>query len=246
MVIGLAAGLLVVAMIFIALLPAIVTSDMMKPFVIQKANQNLAGQLQLESWSVSWFGGIEGQGIAYEDQADGIFVQISEIKTEKGLLGLIMAGGSPGVVDIRDPAVVFFIADKPEDQKPQKSPEPVTVPESASSDRGEAFIPAYYGSLNITNGSIMTATADGKETVVAKNMNLNLDAPGPNIPITYRFSAESGDNKGQASGEGSLALAADDPLNIQKIQTDSKLSIKNWELEDVFAIISTRADVPQA
>ncbi|MDX2501211.1 MAG: hypothetical protein QNL14_11995 [Deltaproteobacteria bacterium] len=246
MVIGLAAGLLVVAMIFIALLPAIVTSDMMKPFVIQKANQNLAGQLQLESWSVSWFGGIEGQGIAYEDQADGIFVQISEIKTEKGLLGLIMAGGSPGVVDIRDPAVVFFIADKPEDQKPQKSPEPVSVPESASSDRGEAFIPAYYGSLNITNGSILTATADGKETVVAKNMNLNLDAPGPDIPITYRFSAESGDSKGQASGEGSLALAADDPLNIQKIQTDSKLSIRNWELEDVFAIISTRADVPQA
>ena len=73
-----------------------------------------------------------------------------------------------------------------------------------------------------------------------------LDAPGPDNPITYRFSAESGDSSGQASGEGAMVLAADDPLNLQKIQSDSKLSIKNWELEDVFAIIAARAAVPRA
>ena len=232
--------------IILGLLPAIVSSDMMKPFVIQKANQNLPGQLQLESWSVSWFGGIEGQGIAYDDRAGGIFAQVSEIKTENGLLGLIMSGGSPGMVDIRDPAVVFVIEDKPEDQIFQKSPKPGTGPESAPSDSGKVRIPAYYGSLNITNGSILTATADGKETVVAKNLNLKLDAPGPDIPITYRFSAESGDNSGTASGEGALVLAADDPLNVQKIQSDSTINIKNWELADVFAIIAARTAVPQA
>ena len=66
-VISLAVGLLVVAVIFIALLPAIMTSDMMKPFVIQKINQRLPGDLQLESWSAGWFGGIEAQGIAYDN-----------------------------------------------------------------------------------------------------------------------------------------------------------------------------------
>ena len=244
--IGLAAGLLITVIIIFGLLPAIVSSDMMKPFVIQKVNQNLSGQLQLESWSISWFGGIEGQGIAYDDQAEGIFAQVSEIKTENGLLGFIMSGGSPGAVDIRDPAVIFFIDDKPDGTGTQKSQDPGPGPESSPSDSGEAFIPAYYGSLNITNGSILTATADGKETVVAKNLNLELDAPGPDIPITYRFSAESGDNNGQASGEGSLVLPADDPLNVQKIQSDSKISIKNWELADVFAIIAARAAVPRA
>ena len=53
-VLSLTAGLLVVALIIIALLPAIVSSDRMKPFVIRKVNQQLPGQLQLESWSVSW------------------------------------------------------------------------------------------------------------------------------------------------------------------------------------------------
>ena len=47
-VLCLAGGLLVVALIFIALLPAIVSSDMMKPFVIKQVNQQLPGQLQVE------------------------------------------------------------------------------------------------------------------------------------------------------------------------------------------------------
>jgi len=56
-------------------------------------------------------------------------------------------------------------------------------------------------------------------------------------PITYRFSTESGDSSGRASGEGSLVLPADDPLNMQKIQSDSKLNVENWELEDIQKMI---------
>jgi hypothetical protein len=246
MVIGLAAGLLLFIMIFIALLPVIVSSDMMKPFVIQKINQQLPGQLQLESWSASWFGGIDGQGIVYDDQADGIFVQVSEIKTEKGLLGLIMAGGKLGSVDISDPAVVFFLLDTADARDSGQIPPPDPTPDITPSEKKAVFIPAFYGNLNITNGSISTAGADGNEKIVAKNLDLILDAPGPDVPITFRFSTVSSDGSGRVSGDGSLALAADDPLNMQIIQSDSKLRIENWELEDVFAIIAARTAVPEA
>ncbi|MBW2706098.1 MAG: hypothetical protein JRD84_07295 [Deltaproteobacteria bacterium] len=232
-VLCLAGGLLVVALIFIALLPAIVSSDMMKPFVIKQVNQQLPGQLQLESWSLSWFGGIEGQGLVYDNQTDGLLAQVSEIRTEKGLWGLTVAGGELGLVEIVDPAMVFFLADKTNAQGSQKTPSPTPTPDSIPAEKDDAFIPVYYGNFNITNGSILTAATDGNETVVAKKLNLILNAPGPETPITYRFSVESGDSSGRASGEGSLALAADDPLNMHKIQSDSKLSIKNWELENI-------------
>jgi translocation and assembly module TamB len=245
-VLCLAGGLLVVALIFIALLPAIVSSDMMKPFVIKQVNQQFPGQLQLESWSLSWFGGIEGQGLVYDNQTDGLLAQVSEIRTEKGLWGLMVAGGELGLVEIVDPAMVFFLADKTNAQGSQKTPSPTPTPDSIPAEKDDAFIPVYYGNFNITNGSILTAATDGNKTVVAKKLNLLLNAPGPETPITYRFSVESGDSSGRASGEGSLALAADDPLNIQKIQSDSKLSIKNWELENIFAIIATQADIPTA
>ncbi len=245
-VLSLTAGLLVVKLTIIALLPAIVSSDMMKPFVIQKVNQQLPGQLQLESWSISWLGGIDGQGIVYDNRTDGLLVQVSEIKTEKGLLGLIMAWGELGAVEIVDPAVVFYLSDKTEAQDSQKTPPATGSPESIPSGKKDAFIPVFYGKLKITNGSILTATADGNEKVVVKNLDLILDAPDPQTPITYRFSTESGDSSGRASGEGSLVLAADDPLNMQKIQSDSKLKVENWELEDLFAIIATRTGIPSA
>ena len=245
-VLSLAAGLLVVALIFIALLPSIVSSDLMTPFVIRKVNQQLPGQLQLESWSISWLGGIKGQGIVYDDQTDGLFARVSEIRTEKGLLGLILAGSELGSVEIVDPVVVFSLSDKTPAQGSQKTPSPSPTPDSIPAEKDDALIPLYYGNFNITNGSILTATADGNETVVVKNLGLILNAPGAETPITYRFSTESGDSSGRASGQGSLVLAADNPLNIQKIQSDSKFRIENWELEDVFAILAARAGLPSA
>ena len=245
-IISLIAGLLMIAAISIALLPTIVSSNMMKPFVIKQVNQQLPGQLQIESWSLSWFGGINGQGFVYDSQTDGLLAQVSEIRTEKGLWGLMVAGGNLGLVEIVDPAMVFFLADKKSDPGSQKSPSPTPTPESIPAEKDDAFIPVYYGNFKIINGSILTAAADGNETVVAKNLNLTLNAPGPETPITYRFSTESGDSSGRASGEGSLALAADDPMNMQKIQSNSKLSIKNWELENIFALIATRAGLPSA
>ena len=245
-VLSLTAGLLVVALIIIALLPAIVSSDRMKPFVIRKVNQQLPGQLQLESWSVSWFGGVEGQGIVYDNRPDGLLVQVSELKTEKGLLGLIMADGELGAVEIIDPAVVFYLSDITEARDSQKTPPVTPSPESIPSAKEDAFIPVFYGKLKITNGSILTARADGNEKAVVKNLDLILDAPGPQIPITYRFYTESGDSSGRASGEGTLVLDADDPLNTQKFQSNSKLSINNWPVEDVFDIIAARAGFPSA
>ena len=82
--------------------------------------------------------------------------------------------------------------------------------------------------------------------MIAKNLDVDLDAPGPRASYTYQFSVKSGDDSGRATGEGTLALAADDPLNFQKIQSNSKLNIDNWELEDVAALIASRAALPAA
>jgi len=245
-VISLAVGLLVVAVIFIALLPAIMTSDMMKPFVIQKINARLPGDLQLETWSAGWFGGIEAQGIAYDNQPDGVRARVSGIKSEKGLLSLILAGGKLGAVDISDPAVVFIISGKADAKDTDATPPSAPRPKDLPSEKNDAFIPGFYGTLHITNGTISTAGATGSQKVVAKNLDLTVDAPGPKSPITYLFSAESGDSSGHASGKGSLVPATDDPVDMQKIQSDSNISIENWELEDVFAILAARAGMPEA
>ncbi len=245
-VLGLAAGFAVTGLIIIALLPAIASSDMMKPLVIEQVNRQLPGQLQLESWSLSWFGGIEVKGLVYDNPSDGLLAQVSEIRAEKGIWGLMVAGGALGPVEIVDPTIVYFLSEKSTSRGSQKNPSPAPTADSIPAGKNGAVLPVYYGKFNITNGSIRTAAADGDEIVVAKNLNLTLNAPGPNSKITYRFSAESGDSNGQASGEGAFTVTKDDPLDLKKIQSDSILSIKNWELENICAILATRAGIPSA
>ena len=243
---SLAASLAVVVLIIIALLPSILSSNMMKPFIIGQANQQLAGQLQLESWSASWLGGIRGQGIVYDSHAEGFLTQVSEIKTEKGLLGMIFNGGELGSVEIVDPRVLFFIQEKAALKGSPKPRSPTPKPDSAPAPKGDALITLYYGKLYISNGTILTAAPDGSETVIARNLDLTLDAPGPDSPITYQFSTESGDSTGRASGEGALVLAADKTLDLQNLQLNSNLKVENWELKDGMAIVAGRTGLPAA
>jgi len=246
LIFSLAAGLIVVAIIIIVLLPTIVSSDMMKSFVIARVNQQLPGQLQMDSWSLSWFSGIEGQKVVYDNRGDGLLARIPEFKTEKGLYGLILAGGHLGAVEIREPAILYYLPDRTADRESQGLPPAAPSAESTRPAQKALVIPAFYGKINITDGSIATADTAGREKTIARNLNLVLDAPGPQNPITYRFSSESSDGSGRASGEGSLVLAANQPADIRNLQSDATLSIENWELEDMVAVIANSPGLPSA
>jgi translocation and assembly module TamB len=242
-VIGILASLFLVAIIIVALLPGMVSSNMMKPFVLQQINQRVPGQLQLEAWSLGWFSGIEGKGIIYDNRQDDLLVKVAGLKTSKGLFGLITKMDNLGTVEITDPAVYVHLAEKTADQKPDR-PAPEPQPKGIPEETGKAALPAFYGQLLISGGSIYTVQESQGEKTVAKDLNLVLDASGPKNPLTYRFSTDSGDKSGRASGEGTLAFSPDDPLNIEKIQADAKLVVENWELEDILAIVASRAGIP--
>ncbi|MBW2436033.1 MAG: DUF748 domain-containing protein, partial [Deltaproteobacteria bacterium] len=63
-------------------------------------------------------------------------------------------------------------------------------------------------------------------------------------PITYRVFLTSGDAVGRFAGEGTLTLSADNPLDLYAIQSDARLKISNWELEDTLAILAAHGDYP--
>lgn len=248
-VLRLLVGLLLAALIAIALLPTIVSTDVVKSVVIRKVNTRLPGRVELESLSLGWFSGLEGQGLVYDNRAGGLLAKVSVIKTDRGLLNLLLRWGDLGAVDIMDPAVVFYAsAATPAKGSPKPSAAvPSAEPKSPLPTAQKPALPAVYGTLTIANGSLSTGVENDLQRTVVKNINLNLDISSPEKPIAYRFSIESGDTSGRVSGEGTLTLAAGDSLNVQKIDSDSKLLVNNWELEEVFALVATRvAGFPSA
>ena len=124
-------AVLLTVLIVLALLPGIVSSDLMKPLVLQTINQQIAGQLQVNQWSLSWFGKMEIKGIVFDNRED-LLARIAEFKTSRGILGLLWGRGNLGEVDIIEPALFFYISEKTRPPQPKDSRTPGRSPESPS------------------------------------------------------------------------------------------------------------------
>lgn len=214
-------------------LPAILSSDMLKPRILQAVNQRLPGKLQVAHWRFKWFSGIEAKGITYDHQKENLFVEVAELKGYRGLVQLIVNARNLGGFEIIRPDVIFYLSDKQQSALSKKGKSP-----------GDAGLPAFAGILKITDGSIRTVNLTGKEKTVIKDLDLFLDVSDIEKPITYRVLLTSGDTIGRLTGEGTLILSADNPLDLSAIQSDARLKITNWELEDAMAILASKGDYP--
>ena len=228
----------VVALFFVifaglVFLPAILSSDTLKPRLLQAVNQRLPGQLQVSEWKFKWFSGIDAKGITYDHRQENLLIEVAELKGYRGLLQLIVDPGNLGAVELLKPDVLFYLSDKKQSEKPkQKGPSTA------------AGFPAFAAILKITDGSIRTANASGDPKTVVKDLDLYLKISDLKEPIDYRLFMTSGDTTGRFSGEGTLTLSPDDPLNLNAIQSNAKLKITDWQLEDALAILASRGDYP--
>jgi hypothetical protein len=221
--------------IFIGLvfLPAILSSNLLKPRILKSVNRHLPGRLQVAEWTFKWFSGITARGIRYDPRAEGFFIEVAEVKGYRGLFQLMVNAGHLGGVEVVEPQVVFYLDDTLQPASSEKS-EP----------RSPAGPPPFSGILKITDGSIRTIRRAAKEKTVIKDLDLLLDISDIKKPITYRLFLTSGDAVGRFSGEGTLTLSADHPLDLRAVQSDARLKITNWELEEVLAILASRSTLP--
>ncbi|MGD9083462.1 MAG: AsmA-like C-terminal region-containing protein [Desulfobacterales bacterium] len=214
-------------------LPAVLSSELLKPRILQAVNERLPGKLQLERWRFKWFSGIEAKGITYDQQEENVFIEVAELKGYRGLVQLITNARNLGGVEIIRPQVLFYISDR----------QPPEVSKKAEPSQA-AGLPAIAGILKITDGSIRTVDLSGKEKTVVKDLDLFLDVSDIEKPITYRVLLTSGDSIGRFAGEGTLTLAADNPLDLSAIQSEASLKVTNWELEDTLAILASQGNYP--
>ncbi len=225
--------LLFVIFVGLAFLPAVLSSDMLKPRILEKINRHLPGRLQVAEWTFKWFGGIEVKGIIYDYRQKNLFFKVAGLKGYRGLVQLLADAGNLGGVEVVQPQVVYYLTEVPQ-------------PESAeqTEPRPTARLPVFSGILKITDGSIRTITPAGGENEVVKDLDLLLDLSDIKKPIAYRVFLTSGDAVGRISGEGTLTLSGDNPNDLKAIQSDARLKISNWELEEVLAILAARGPLP--
>jgi hypothetical protein len=228
-----AISLFFVIFVGLVFLPAILSSNLLKTRILESVNRHIPGQLQVAEWTFKWFSGIEAKGIIYDHRQENLFIEIAELKGYRGLVQLMADAGNLGGIEVVKPQVVFYLPDK----------QPSDVSEKTEAPRSGG-LPAFSGILKIADGSIRTVYPAGTEKTVVKDLDLYLDISDIEKPIAYQVFLTSGDTVGTLSGEGSLTLSENNPLDLKAIQSDARLKINNWELEEVLAIMASRGDFP--
>ena len=215
-------------------LPAILSSDTLKPRLLQTVNQHLPGQLQIEEWTFKWFSGFNAKGVTYDHRQENLLVTVAELKGYRGLVQLLINSGSLGGVEVVKPQLLFYLSDKTPSDSSQKTESPQ-----------RAGLPAFSGILKITDGSILTVKPDQSQQVVVKDLDIFVDISDIQQPIAYRVFLTSGDTVGRLAGEGTITLSQNEPLNLNAIKSNAKLKISDWELGDALAILASRGNFPQ-
>jgi hypothetical protein len=228
-----AISLFFVIFVGLVFLPAILSSNLLKPRILESINRHLPGRLQVAEWRFRWFSGIEAKGIVYDHRQENLLIEIAALKGYRGLAQLLADTGNLGGIEVVKPQVVFYLAHK----------QPSELSDKSKSSASGGF-PAFSGILKISDGAIHTVNSAGGKKTVVKDLDLYLDISDIEKPIAYRVLLKSGDAVGSLSGEGTLSLSANNPLDLKSIKTDAHLKITNWELEEVLEIMASRGNFP--
>ena len=77
-----AISLFFVIFVGLVFLPAILSSNLLKPAILETVNRHLPGRLQVAEWRFKWFSGIEAKGIVY-DHRQGRSAQDGQVGEEE-------------------------------------------------------------------------------------------------------------------------------------------------------------------
>jgi hypothetical protein len=252
------AGLLLISLLGLLLLPSLMSTDWAGNKAKQVINARSPGQIDFENVSLSWFNGIQYHGITYDDPAKGILIKVADLTTSKGLLAIAINYKEIGTVTIKDPVISVYLnkkngSDETEtvtEKKNTGSPkttsvEAITGKTDKPAEGGSPIpFPAIAGQLNITGGAVTAVFPDKKEKSLLQDLELQLNVAGLEGLLEYLISFQSGDGTGQVKGAGTVTLPAEDISMLNKIQSQATVDIENWEIEDLLSLLAATAGLP--
>ena len=247
-------ALIALVFLVIALLPALVSSQWGKGRVLALAAPSMPGEVQIDSWSLSWFGAQNIKGISYRDQAAGLRVDSNEVVVDKGLFSFLLDRGDVGTVTVVRPDIQYRL---PEPTPVETTQDPAEAPDEQPAEKGvppapgdggvtekEALaLPPISGLLIVKEGSIGVIATGNEVQPVAKSVNLEMDIASLADDITYSLSLAAPDGTGSLSGDGKVVLQGTDTMP-GTIRPSGNLEIKDWNISQLLSLASQFAALP--
>ena len=150
------AGLVLLLLIFLALLPTLLSSAGVRRAVEARLNATLAPRsIALGDWSLGWVSPIRLNAITYTDPTQGLSCTIASVQVNRGLFGLLPVGAlNFGTLTIQKPEITLVLPD--EAKKPTSA---VALPQKAPAEKASSSgfslpLSDLRGKLVVREGSL--------------------------------------------------------------------------------------------
>lgn len=196
--------LVFLALMFLAAVPAYISSDSGTNLVLNKVNNKINGKLSLTDLNMGWFKGIEMQEISFRDEAGTANVQIDNLSTRPGYFALL--GGNIVLNDtvIKKPEIVIELneqmisaARSPTEEKPEPraGKKPMTVPLS------NLELEVIDGNIEI----VMPPSAGGQKLEMRNiTSKVDLNKPGTQSVIEMSMQVAGAGRESEIKADGKI------------------------------------------
>lgn len=239
--------------LFFALLPSIMSSQWGKARALGLAAPHIPGKMQVEKWSLSWFGGQKLDGISYADSQSGMQIDADRLTLSKGLSSFLLDRGNLGTITLSRPTIQITLPEPAQEDAepsqaslPGKKPPEGTPPESPPTPApGEPVIalPPINGLLLVEQGSIAVARPGAAAETLAKEITLKVDVVSASDPISYTIALASPEGVGLVSGQGKIMFGTSGTERLS-IQPEGDLQVTDWEISQLLDLAAAYAALP--
>jgi hypothetical protein len=232
-----AAGVLVVGGVgLVALTPTLLSTGAGKSFVLGQVNAGLNGRVEIESWSLGWFSGIEASGVKVYDDQKRLAVSVGKATT--GLTVMKAISGDLALGDVTVEGLNLVLVEVGKDGQ-------TNLAKIGKGGGGEVTIPALSGKVTI---KAMTGTIQGEAVgrpiriepsdIVVKIADLR-DKPIENdIKLMIKRDGGGTGGAGMVTLVGSSQVIFAGKIEAGKLTAGQKLGITNFDLGTLAPVLA--------
>jgi hypothetical protein len=246
---GAGAGLLAAALL---MPPLLLSSNWVRRLALERLNRSIPGELAAERCSVSWKQGAACSEVTYADAAQGLRLDIAELRSSQGLWRLIAAPEELGEITASGTTLLLTLHPEPpsaaadadsggpaaaaepgkKSQKTAPAQSQPKAPETAAKAEDSSLLHDLKGRLLISGMTVKTVQAGQQPQTLLRNGALKADIAAGQL--AFDLKADSG-GEGRAVFSGSAKLAelvngslsaAEMQLKLDGVQTQPFLALK--------------------
>jgi len=229
------------ALLLVLVIPAYLSSESGKRFVVGKINRSINGRLQVGDFSMGWLKGIRVTDLSFEDDSGTASAKVKEISTRPHYVPLLLGVMALGETLIDEPQVTINVSQGKDKTLKSIVPAEKNIAESKAKAGGLALAKI---DLTVKGGNLTIKAPENKGVKSLKISNIeskvNLNPLGKKSTFDVALAVAGGQTESKITAKGNLTPAAKKSWTFKGTSGDFTAKVDSLDLETLgplFALV---------